>query len=636
MSDPVKHECGIGFIRLQKPLSHFREKYGNALWGMNKLYLLMEKQRNRGQDGAGIASLKINHTIGKPYLKIFRSIEKDSLKDIMKNALAELSELTEEQSEKLHDETFLRENFSFSGEIMQGHVRYGTHGENTIDAIHPFERPNNWRTKNIIVSGNFNLTNTDELFQKLIELGQHPKQKSDTVTILEKIGYYVDEENDRIYKKYRSQGFSKKDITAKIEEELDFLSILKQASKKWDGGYVMQGILGHGDAFVMRDPNGIRPAFYYINDEFVVAASERSPIATVFNIPFEEIKELPPGYVLIVKKNKEIILEKFVEGNHEHLACSFERIYFSRGSDYEIYEERKQLGRLLVPQILDAVNNDLKNTVFSYIPNTAETAFMGLVEGIEKYLKQYKKDKILELTEKNELTPEELEHILLLRPRVEKAAIKDIKLRTFITDDAHRGDMVAHVYDTTHGILERGVDNLVVIDDSIVRGTTLKESILRILGQLSPKKIAIVSSAPQIRYPDCYGIDMSNLGTLTAFNAAIALLKESNQEYIIDEVYKLSKKQLEEKPEKYVNYVNKIYKNFTDEQISKKIAELLRPKELRCEVEIIYQTIENLHKACPKNKGDWYFSGQFPTNGGNKVACQAFVNFYEGRNIRAY
>ena len=635
MSDPLKHECGIGLVRLLKPLSYYKKNYDNALWGMNKIYLMMEKQRNRGQDGAGLASLKLNQPAGRPYISNIRHIGSESLKDIYKDITTELDELTKNAPELLHDESFLKEHFGFSGDVLMGHVRYGTHGKNTIETCHPFERSNNWKTKNLLVSGNFNLTNVDELLDDLIEFGQHPKENADTITVLEKIGYYLDEENQRLYSKYKKEGLSKKAISERISEELDILSILKEASKRWDGGYAMQGIIGHGDAFVMRDPNGIRPAFYYKNDEVVVAASERAAIATVFNIPHDNIKEVPRGHALIIRKNGEFILEPFTE-EKPNLACSFERIYFSRGSDFSIYEERKELGKKLIPQVLKAVGNDLKNTVFSYIPNTAETAFMGMVEGLEEYLKSYKQREILKLQEQGALTENALSDILSLRPRVEKAAIKDIKLRTFIADDSHRGEMVAHVYDTTHGILNKNVDNLVVIDDSIVRGTTLRDSIIRILSRLKPKKIVIVSSAPQIRYPDCYGIDMSNLSTLVAFNAAIALLKENKMAHIIDEVYELSKAQIDSKPDTYVNYVNKIFEPFTDEQISKKISELITPASVSCDVEIIYQTIENLHKSCPNNLGDWYFSGNFPTNGGNKVACRAFVNFYEGKNIRAY
>ena len=536
MSDPIKHECGIGFLRLRKPLNYYTKTYNNALWGLNKLYLLMEKQHNRGQDGAGIASLKINHEAGKAYLRWTKSTKSDALKYIFKEIMSEMDELYKVQPELINDGDFLKREFDYSGELIMGHVRYGTHGDNTIDTCHPFERSNNWKTKNLLLSGNFNLTNVDEIIEMLIENGQHPKDRTDTVTVLENIGYYLDEQNDALYHQFKEQGLSKRKISEQIAEQLDIAELLSSATKRWDGGYTIQGAIGHGDAFVMRDKNGIRPAFYYVDDEYIVAASERSAIATVFNIEIDSIKEIDPGHALIVKRNGDWSVEKYIEPGIKK-ACSFERIYFSRGSDIAIYNERKMLGKLLIPQILSAIDNDLENTVFSYIPNTAETAFMGLIEGLDEKLSARKNQKILDLSKKGDLSESVLKQILNQKIRVEKAAIKDVKLRTFITDDSQRNDMVAHVYDTTYGILKKDVDNLVVIDDSIVRGTTLRESIIRILYRLNPKQIIIVSSAPQIRYPDCYGIDMSNLNKLIAFNAAIELLRENDCEHVIQEVY---------------------------------------------------------------------------------------------------
>jgi amidophosphoribosyltransferase len=635
MSDPLKHECGIGFIRLLKPLSHYHHVYGNALWGMNKLYLLMEKQHNRGQDGAGLASLKIDHPIGSPYLQRLRSIDPTPLKDIYKQLSDELNKFLQDHPDKLHDEALLRKHFSFSGEVLMGHVRYGTHGENTIQTIHPFERKSNWRTKNMLVSGNFNMTNVEEILAMLTDAGQHPKDRKDTITVLENIGYHVDEANDAIYHKYREQGFAKSEISQKIADEIDLTQILSKTAKHWDGGYVIQGILGHGDAFIMRDPHGIRPAFYYADDEFIACASERAALATVFNKPVSSIKEIEAGHVLIIKANGQMQINRFAK-EAEKKACSFERIYFSRGSDAQIYKERKKLGKLLIPQILEAINHDLEHTVFSYIPNTAETAFLGMTEGFNEYLNKAKAKEINALALSGSVSESAVEKILERTIRIEKAAIKDVKLRTFITDDAHRGDMVAHVYDTTHDILEANVDQLVVIDDSIVRGTTLRESILRILYRLKPKKIVIVSSAPQIRYPDCYGIDMSNLNTLVAFTAAVELVKEMGDSKRLDDIYATCVELLNSDKKITYNPVNRVFDGLSDEAISAKIAEMLKPDDVKCDVEIVYQTIPNLHKACPDNAGDWYFSGDFPTAGGNRVACRAFANFFEGKNIRAY
>jgi amidophosphoribosyltransferase len=633
MSDTLKHECGIGLVRLLKPLSYYEKKYGNALWGMNRLYLLMEKQHNRGQDGAGLASLKINHDAGHPYLKSYKSNESTPLKDVYNKITSELNEYQKKFPDKLHDEVTLRNEFSFSGDILMGHVRYGTHGKNSLDTCHPFERSNNWKTKNLILSGNFNLTNVDEIIEMLVETGQHPKDKTDTVTVLENLGYYLDEENDRLFHKYKNEGVPPRDISGLIAEEMDVLQILKNATKRWDGGYVMQGIIGHGDAFVIKDRNGIRPAYFYQDDEIVVVASEKAAIETVFTINSEDIRELEAAHALIIKRNGTIQYEKYTEQG-EITPCSFERIYFSRGSAKDIYIERKNLGKYLIPQVLKSIENDLKNTVFSYIPNTAESAFMGMVEGLDEYLNKWKEEEIIKLHEKNEIEHNKVSDILQTRIRVEKAAIKDVKLRTFIADDAHRGDLVAHVYDTTHGILKKHVDNLVVIDDSIVRGTTLRDSIIRILTRLNPKKIIIVSSAPQIRFPDCYGIDMSRLDELVAFNATVQLLKENGEDSILSDIYEKCKGSVGKK--NTINHVLEMYKSFSAEEISEKIAELVTADDIKIPVEVIFQKIENLHLACPHHKGDWYFTGKFPTKGGNKVANMAFINFFEGKKERAY
>jgi amidophosphoribosyltransferase len=521
----------------------------------------------------------------------------------------------------------------FTGELFLGHLRYGTYGKNSIESCHPFLRQNNWRTRNLVVAGNFNLTNVDELFGHLVELGQHPKEKADTVTVMEKIGHFLDEENERLFKEFKKQGFSNEEISPLIAEHLDVQRILTLASKRWDGGYAMAGLFGHGDAFVLRDPNGIRPAYYYADDEIVIVASERPAIQTVFNVPYEEISEIKPGHALIVKRNGKY-WEEQVRTPRERKSCSFERIYFSRGNDREIYQERKELGRFLCPAILKAVDYDLKNTVFSFIPNTAEVAFGGMIEGMHHHLNNVKKVEILKMGSK--VADPKLSEILSMRPRVEKIAIKDAKLRTFITADSHRDEFVAHVYDTTYGVVRRGEDNLVVIDDSIVRGTTLKQSILRILDRLGPKKIVIVSSAPQIRYPDCYGIDMAKLGDFVAFQAMVELLRESNREELMDEAYGKAKAQEDLPHEEIVNVVKELYKPFTAEQISAKIAQLIRPDDLKAEFDIIYQSIEGLHHACPNNLGDWYFTGDYPTPGGNKVANKAFINYMEGKNVRAY
>ncbi len=634
MSDQIKHECGVAFIRLLKPLSFYQKKYGTALYGLNKLYLLMEKQHNRGQDGAGVATIKLDIEPGKRYISRHRSMASNAVADIFEYIQKKFADIQKEQPEKLNDAEWLKENVSFTGEVLLGHLRYGTHGKNSIENCHPFLRQNNWQTRNLVIAGNFNMTNVDELLQQLYDLGQHPKEKADTITVLEKIGHFLDTENQGLFDQYKREGLDDNvEISKLIAKDLDVAKILRKSAKNWDGGYTIAGIIGHGDAFVMRDPVGIRPAYYYYNDEIVVAASERPALQTAFNIPIEDIREIRPGHALIVKKNGKITEDMFSEPL-EKKSCSFERIYFSRGSDASIYRERKQLGRLLCPQILEAVNNDIKNTVFSYIPNTAEVAFYGMVEGIHKYIKGYQKDRLLNREDK--ISDEELTEVLCLAPRVEKIAIKDVKLRTFITQDVDRDEMVAHVYDTTYGLINTKSDTLVVLDDSIVRGTTLKQSILKILDRLGPKKIVVVSSAPQIRFPDCYGIDMSRMGEFIAFEAAISLLKEMKKEEIILDVYQKCKDSALLPKEEVENYVKAIYAPFTDQQISDRIGQIITPKEINAEVQVIYQTLENLHKACPDHSGDWYFSGNFPTPGGNKVVNRAFVNWMEGKNQRGY
>lgn len=624
----------MAFIRLLKPLSYYQKKYGTALYGLNKLYLLMEKQHNRGQDGAGVATIKLDIEPGKRYISRHRSMASNAVADIFEYIQKKFAEIQKETPEKMADTEWLKEHVSFTGEVLLGHLRYGTHGKNSIENCHPFLRQNNWMTRNLVIAGNFNMTNVDELLQQLYDLGQHPKEKADTVTVLEKIGHFLDTENQGLFDQYKREGVNDNmEISKMIANDLDVAKILTKSAKNWDGGYTIAGIMGHGDAFVMRDPVGIRPAFYYYNDEIVVAASERPAIQTAFNIPIEDIREIKPGHALIVKKNGTITESMFSEPL-EKKSCSFERIYFSRGSDASIYKERKQLGRLLCPQILDSVNNDVKNTVFSYIPNTAEVAFYGMVEGVHKYIKQYQRDRLLNREDK--ISEEELSEVLALAPRVEKIAIKDVKLRTFITQDADRSEMVAHVYDTTYGLINKDADTLVVLDDSIVRGTTLKQSILKILDRLGPKKVVVVSSAPQIRYPDCYGIDMSRMGEFVAFEAAISLLKEQGKENVIVEVYQKCKDSSKLAKEEVENYVKAIYAPFTDQEISDRIAKIITPPNIKAKVEVLYQTLDNLHVACPDHTGDWYFSGNYPTPGGNKVVNRAFVNWMEGNNQRAY
>lgn len=593
----------------------------------------MEKQHNRGQDGAGLANIKLNVEPGKRYISRYRSISKQPIQDIFQHVHSRFEERIGNNYEKARDPYWLKENAPFSGELFLGHLRYGTYGKNSIEACHPFLRQNNWKTRNLVVAGNFNMTNVDEQFDLLINLGQHPKQKADTVTVLEKIGHFLDVENEEIFQKNKMLGYSNREITDKISDSLDLGKVLRHAAEDFDGGYVMCGLVGHGDAFVLRDPNGIRPVFHYQDDEVIVVASERPAIQTAFNVQKEDIKELAPGNALIIKVNG-AISEEEVRKSTSKTSCSFERIYFSRGSDSDIYQERKELGRSLTPLILDAVNHDIKNTVFSFIPNTAETSFYGMLNGVEAELNQWKKKKILELGANP--SDEKIEDILSTTMRVEKLAIKDAKLRTFITQDADRDDLVEHVYDVTYGVVKPNVDSIVVIDDSIVRGTTLKKSIIRMLDRLRPKKIVIVSSAPQIRFPDCYGIDMARMSDFIAFRAAVELLKDQGKEGIIKQIYNKAKKQLELPMEQQINVVKEIYDPFTAEEISDKIAELVTPADCNAKIEIIFQTIEGLHKACPDHSGDWYFTGNFPTPGGVRVVNKAFALYYEGSTERAY
>lgn len=633
MSDQVKHECGIAMIRLLKPLEYYLAKYGTSFYGLQKLHLMMQKQHNRGQDGAGIASVKLHIEPGNKYISRIRSNSSTPIKDIFNQVYDSFQELKEKNPARLNDVQWLKKNYDFTGELFMGHLRYGTFGLNSIMNLHPFVRANNWMTRNLVLAGNFNMTNVDELFNKLVDLGQYPVETSDTVTVLEKIGHFLDEENERIYQKYRASGLSKKEISLKIAEDMDVRGILEESSQYWDGGFVITGMMGHGDAFVMRDPAGIRPAFYYADDEIIVATSERPPIQTALNVDIHLVKELKPGHALIIKRDGSWAEQQYKEPLPKK-ACSFERIYFSRGTDADIYQERKTLGKLLVPSVLQAIEHDLKNTVFSYIPNTAAVAFKGLVQELNDYSLQLKKEKILAAGK--QLNPEMLDEIFETNLRIDDIAVKDMKLRTFITQDNQRDDLVAHVYDVTYGVVKPGVDSLVVIDDSIVRGTTLRNSIVRILDRLSPKHIVVASSAPQIRYPDCYGIDMAKLSDFVAFRAAIALLKETRQENVINQVYQRCKAQLQLPKEEMVNHVKLIYKPFTAEQISAKIAQLITPKGIKAEVSVVYQSIENLHKACPAHLGDWYFTGDYPTPGGNKVVNKSFINYIEGRDERAY
>jgi amidophosphoribosyltransferase len=632
MSDELKHECGVAMIRLLKPLEYYQEKYGTSLYGLNKMYLLMQKQVNRGQDGAGLANIKLDVKPGKRYISRYRSNKTNSVQDVFTYINKKFEEVEEKHPGKIQDVQWLKENVAFSGELFLGHLRYGTYGGNSVEHCHPFLRQNNWMTRNLVLAGNFNMTNVDELFDQLIELGQHPKEKSDTVTILEKIGHFLDEENSELYHKHKHEIEDKQEMSKFIASKINVQDVLVNSAKKWDGGYVMCGLMGHGDAFALRDPAGIRPGFYYKDDEVVVVASERAVIQTAMNVPQETISEITPGHALIIKKDGRVSMDQVIEPL-ENKACSFERIYFSRGNDADIYTERKELGKLICPKVMESIGGDLKNSVFSFIPNTAETSFYGMVKGLELLYKDKQAQMVLDLGDHP--TTEQIKDIFSVSPRIEKIAIKDAKLRTFITDDSNRDSLVGHVYDITYGQVSEA-DNLVMIDDSIVRGTTLKKSILKILDRLNPKKIVIVSSAPQIRYPDCYGIDMARMGDFIAFRAAIALLKDRGMESVIQDVYEKCKAQLELPKEEVVNYVKEIYSPFTPEEISAKVVELLKPEGIKAEVEIIFQGIEELHQACPNHKGDWYFTGDYPTPGGNKVVNKAFMFYVEGNPNRAY
>ena len=632
MSDALKHECGIALLRLKKPLEFYKEKYGSAFYGVQKMYLLMEKQHNRGQDGAGFASIKLDVEPGERYISRVRSNDSQPIQDVFAQINARINEELAEHPEYADNVELQKKHIPYIGELFLGHVRYGTFGKNSIESVHPFLRQNNWMHRNLIVAGNFNMTNVKELFDSLIELGQHPKEMADTVTVMEKIGHFLDDEVTDLYQECKNEGLSKREASPVIAERLDVKKILKRAAKGWDGGYAMAGLFGHGDAFVFRDPAGIRPAYFYEDDEITVVASERPVIQTVFNVPFDKVQELDPGHALIIKKNGTVTKEEILTPTIKK-ACSFERIYFSRGSDAEIYQERKDLGKLILPAVLEAIDQDTDNTVFSYIPNTAETSFYGMVEAAQDFLNQRKNDYIL--ANKDTLTVDTLHKLLEVKIRTEKVAIKDAKLRTFITEDSSRDDLVAHVYDVTYGVI-KPEDNLVIIDDSIVRGTTLKKSIIKMMDRLNPKKIVVVSSAPQIRYPDCYGIDMAKLEGLVAFQAALELLKERNLYHIVDEVYTKCKAQENFKDADVINYVTEIYAPFEPQEVSDKIAVMLSSEDIKAEVKIIFQTVENLHVACPKNLGDWYFTGDYPTPGGNRVVNRAFMNFYEGKDSRAY
>ena len=629
MSDSIKHECGIALIRLLKPLDFYKKKYGTKIFALNKMFLMMQKQVNRGQDGAGLVTMKLDVSPGQKYINRIRSVNKNSIEHIFQTVEREYFDLKKNHPQNIENLDWFKQNYPYTGELFLGHLRYGTYGKNNIERCHPVLRENNWKTKNLVVAGNFNMTNVDELFQQLISLGQAPKEKTDTITILEKIGHFTDEENDRLYHKYKNKGLGKIKISKKIEQNLDIKNILKESCKKWDGGYVIAGMLGHGDAFVLRDPNGIRPVYYYKDDEIVVVASERPVIQTAFGVPINKIEEIKRGAALIIRKKGKVSQEQIIKPKRRK-SCSFERIYFSRGNDIDIYKERKKLGKKLSSKILNSVENDFQNTVFSFIPNTAEIAFYGMVEEITKSLNKFKQKAIKQERKQKHST------ILNQSLRIEKIAIKDAKLRTFITADEHRENLVGHVYDTTYGLIQKD-DNLVILDDSIVRGTTLRESILEMLGRLKPKKIIIVSSAPQIRYPDCYGIDMAKLGDLIAFKAAISLLKNTQEGRAkIQEVYKSCQRSIKLPKEKQKNEVREIYNSLNANQISNEIAKSLKPKKLNASLQIIYQTIEDLHASCPNHTGDWYFTGKYPTHGGNAFVNKAFIYYMEGNNKRAY
>ena len=630
MSDPIKHECGVAFIRLKKPLSFYHEKYGTPLYGLKRLQMLMAKQLNRGQDGAGIGIIKLDPKYGNRYIARRRSVSRNAVADMFNEVRAKYDALDQSM---VNDMEWLKDNFPYAGELLIGHLRYGTHGGNSIENIHPFLRQNNWMSRNLVLAGNYNMTNVDEMFQHLIELGQHPKEKSDNVTMLEKIGHFIDEENEVLFKKYKAIGLTHLEITAKIKEEIDLSDILKRAFKNVDGGYNMVGMLGHGDAFVIRDPAGIRPSFYYEDDEVFVAASERPAIQTAFNFKRAAIKELQPGNALIIKRNGEV-KEVNIIPPVEKKSCSFERIYFSRASDADIYNERKELGRLLSLEVLKKVNFDFKNTLFSYIPNTASTAFYGLVDGINEYLIRWKTEEILKLGPNP--SQKDVSAIISVLYRREKVLIKDAKMRTFISQAKDRDDLVGEAYDVTYGLITNEEDTLVVMDDSIVRGTTLKKSILRILDRLNPKRIVVVSSAPVIKYPDCYGIDMSRFSEFVAYKALLSLLEKNNMQSKLTEAYEECKRQILLPSAQIKNVIKDLYGLFTDEQLIDEIRHMITPRDIRASVDIVFQTVEHLHKACPEHKGDWYFTGDYPTPGGVKVALRSFIYAYEGRTERAY
>jgi len=630
MSDKIKHECGLGFIRLLKPADHYVDKYGTSLYGLYKLQLLMQKMRNRGQDGAGIATIKLDVEPGHRYISRKRSNSSQYLKDLFDDINGYFNDLTEEQKS---DPQWMKDNLPYTGELLMGHLRYGTHGSNSIESVHPFLRLNNWKNRNLAVAGNFNLTNVDELFDELVALGQYPKEKSDTVTVMENIGHFLDEEVQRLFSWFKPEGYSNKELNSLICEHLDVQRVLQRASRKWDGGYIMGGMIGHGDAFILRDPHGIRPGYYYKDDEKVIFASEKPAIQTSFDILFGEVKELKPGHALIIKKNG-TVEEKLINTQKKRKACSFERIYFSRGNDREIYTERKKLGELLAPRVLDAVENDYENTIFSFIPNTAETSFFGMVEGLQKEYSKVQKKRILEAG--SSITDQELDKILQLQPRVEKVVVKDAKMRTFIADDKSRGQLVSSVYDVTYGMVRNGIDRLVLMDDSIVRGTTLRDSILTNLYRLKPRQIVVVSSAPQIRYPDCYGIDMSKMGNFAAFRSLVSLLKSDGKEELLEQCYHKCLTDADIKKGKLENHVKSLYDIYTQEQLSQRMAEMLTPEHVDCEVKIIFQTIDSLHSAIPEHTGDWYFSGDYPTLGGQRIVNRAFINFMEKKDVRAY
>ncbi|MFN4084852.1 MAG: amidophosphoribosyltransferase [Spirosomataceae bacterium] len=630
MSDAIKHECGIALIRLRKPLDYYIEKYGTPLYGVNRLYVMMEKQTNRGQDGAGVANVKIDVPPGHRYISRYRSVENRPVVDIFNKINEKFRHVLKSDPDKMKDARWLQENLAFTGEVWLGHLRYGTHGRNEIENCHPMLRQSNWRSKNLVCAGNFNMTNAEELFKKLVTLGQHPKDKGDTVTVMEKIGHFLDEENQRVFERFKGI-YENPALSDIIEDNMDLPRVLYRSCRDFDGGYAMAGVTGYGASFVVRDPAGIRPAYYYANDEVVVVASERPAIKAAFGASYEQIHEIQPGNALIIDKRGEYNEYQILTPTPRR-SCSFERIYFSRGSDPAIYQERKELGRRLIPQVLQAIDYDIENTVFSYIPNTAEAAFFGLIEGMDTYVNSWRKEKIMS----GNYSEDSLDQLLNFKPRFEKLVSKDVKLRTFITNDDDRSEMVSHVYEMTHGVIKKGIDTIVVLDDSIVRGTTLEKSILRLLDRLGPKKIVIVSSAPQIRYPDCYGIDMSKIKEFVAFRAVLALLKERGLDYLRQEVYAEAVARLETGSALEENLVKKLFDPFTDEEVSDKIAQIIRPADLQAEVQVVYQTVDNLHQACPKHIGDWYFTGDYPTPGGNRVVNKAFVNFMEGKTVRAY